>query len=573
VKRFILLAPVTLLALAGCKRSDAAAVSIETEPVQRRSIVVDAQATGTVEPINIIEVKSKSSGQIVQMPVEVGTDVQPGDLLVQLDTRDVKNQYDQAAADLAAARARLDVADAQRKRNQDLFDAKIITRQEFETTGLEYENAKAALIRSQSSLDLAQQRLDEATVRAPVVGTVIEKPVTIGQVITSASTSASGGTTILKMADLKKVRVRALVNETDIGSIRSGLTARVVVDAYPTQPFFGTVEQVEPQAVVQQSVTMFPVLVSLNNDAGLLKPGMNGEVSVEISRREDVLAVPNDAIRTMREVQAVAGMLGLDADSVQAQLRAQMGGRMRGGAPAGDTNTGGAQVRVAPGDVALEQPPVGGDRGGRGNFGNMPQVTDAQCKAVDEAFAKQPAARKQLDSLRQLMRGGNGDMQALRAEQQKIYTALGVEPRVAGACLRRNDQGGPNGQSGSSGPAQGGNGAMRGGQGAPNGAPNGGGFGGQGRGGRTGLVFVAKNGRYEPRMVRLGVSDFDYTEVLSGLEEGDEVALLAAAALQAQREERNQSMRERMGGGLPGVPGGAPRGGGGGGGGGGRGGR
>lgn len=555
MKRFLLLAPVTLLALAGCKRSDAAAVSIETEPVQRRSIVVDAQATGTVEPINIIEVKSKSSGQIVQMPVEVGTDVQPGDLLVQLDTRDVKNQYDQAAADLAAARARLDVAESQRKRNQELFDAKIITRQEFESTSLEFENAKAALIRSQSSLDLAQQRLDEATVRAPVVGTVIEKPVTIGQVITSASTSASGGTTILKMADLKKVRVRALVNETDIGSIRSGLTARVVVDAYPTQPFYGTVEQVEPQAVVQQSVTMFPVLVSLNNDAGLLKPGMNGEVSVEIDRREDVIALPNDAIRTMREVQAVAGMLGLDADSVQAQLRAQMGGRMgrRGdAAPNGDTNTAAAQVRVAQGDVALDQPP-GGDRRG------MPQVSDELCKTVDAAFAKQPDARKQLDSLRQLMRAGGGDMQALREQQQKIYASLGVEPRVAGACLRRSGQGGQNGQNGQAAAdaPQSGDRGMRGGQGGQ------GGFGGQGRG-RTGLVFVAKNGTYEPRVVRLGVSDFDYTEVLSGVEEGEQVALLAAAAMQAQREERNQSMRERMGGGLPGVPGGAPRGGGGG---------
>ena len=128
--------------------------------------------------------------------------------------------------------------------------------------------------------------------RAPVVGTIIEKPVSIGQVIASASTSASGGTTILKMADLAKVRVRALVNESDIGQIRAGLPARVTVDAYPDRPFVGTVEKVEPQAVVQQSVTMFPVLVSLSNEAGLLKPGMNGEVSVEISRRENVLAVP-----------------------------------------------------------------------------------------------------------------------------------------------------------------------------------------------------------------------------------------------------------------------------------------
>ena len=296
MKRYLFL----LAALAACSRGDAADAPIETESVRRRDIVVDAQATGVVEPINIVEVKSKSSGQIVQMTVEVGTEVSPGDLLVQLDTRDVKNQYDQAAADLAAAQARQDVADAQRKRAQELYDRQITTRQEFETSALEYENARAALIRARTNLDLAQQRLEEATVRAPVTGTVIEKPVSIGQVITSATGSASGGTTILKMADLTKVRVRALVNESDIGQIQPGMTARVTVDAYPDRPFMGTVEKIEPQAVVQQSVTMFPVLVSLSNEEGLLKPGMNGEVSVVVDRRENVVAVPNDAIRTMR---------------------------------------------------------------------------------------------------------------------------------------------------------------------------------------------------------------------------------------------------------------------------------
>jgi len=137
----------------------------------------------------------------------------------------------------------------------------------------------------------------------------------------------SGGTTILKMADLTKVRVRALVNETDIGKVRPGLPAQVTVDAFPDRPFIGTVEKIEPQATIQQSVTMFPVLISIDNIARLLMPGMNGEVSIEVERRENVLAIPNDAVRSMNEVAAVAPLLGLDPDSVRAELRNQGGGR------------------------------------------------------------------------------------------------------------------------------------------------------------------------------------------------------------------------------------------------------
>ena len=90
---------------------------------------------------------------------------------------------------------------------------------------------------------------------------MIEKSVALGQVIASGTGTFGGGTTILKMADLTKVRVRTLVNETDIGKVRSGLPATVTVDAFPDRPFQGRVEKIEPQATIQQSVTMFPVLV------------------------------------------------------------------------------------------------------------------------------------------------------------------------------------------------------------------------------------------------------------------------------------------------------------------------
>src|SRR5439155_21380571 len=134
-----------------------------------------------------------------------------------------------------------------------------------------YAHAQAAVVRARANLDLAKQRLEDATVSASVVGTIIEKTVSEGMVITSATGSLGAGTTLLKMADLSRVRMRAQFNETDIGQIRSGQPAVVVVDAYPDRRFNGVVEKIEPQAVVNQGVTMFPVLVTLSNSDGALK--------------------------------------------------------------------------------------------------------------------------------------------------------------------------------------------------------------------------------------------------------------------------------------------------------------
>ena len=574
--------------LAACTGKKATNFPIPTAVIERRDIVVDASATGAVEPINVVEVKSKASGQITQMPVETGSMVKPGDLIVQLDTRDVKNQYDQSFADVRAAEARLQVSEAQKKRSDDLFQSRIITAQEHETAALDYANAQAQLVRARTNLDLAQQRLEDATVRAPIAGTVIEKTVSLGQVITSGTSSFGGGTTLIKMANLTQVRVRALVTEADIGSIQPGLTATVTVDAYPDRPFRGAVEKIEPQAVVQQSVTMFPVLVTLSNLEGLLKPGMNGEVSILIDRRDNVLAVPNDAIRNMREAATAATALGLDPDSVQAAVRAQMSNMGGMGGSGGGTAGAGRTPNVSRGEVALpvsdqgaqQQQPAGGQRGD-GQFRNqMPEVSDKDCEAVRAAFAKNPDAEQKLAALRTRVQSGEIDFQQMRTESQKIYEAAGVDARVAGACRMRDRQ-----RAGGGDAAAQPQGQRQRGQGAERTAPRQGGDRGltpdrspgvstpvqagefPARRARPSLVFVAENGTYVPRIVRLGVGNFDYTEVVSGLKEGESVALLAAAAMQARREEQNNRIRNM--GGMPGMTGPRPGGGGPGGGGGG----
>lgn len=575
---------ITLLALLGlaaaCGKKQEEALTIRTAPAERRTITVSAEATGVIEPINVVEVKSRSSGQVTVMPVETGTLVRPGDLIVQLDTRDVQNGYDQAKADLEAAEKRLQVSEIQKKRSDDLFAQKIITAQENETAQLDYTNAATSIVRTRAALDLAQQRLDDARVTAPVLGTIIEKPVALGQVIQSGTSTAGGGTTIVKMADLTKVRARALVNETDIGGVRAGLEATVIVDAFPDRQFRGIVEKIEPQAVVQQNVTMFPVLVSLENRDGSLMPGMNGEVAIVSERRENVLAIPNESIRSVREAAATATMLGLNADSVQAKLREAMGGGMGGGGfgggmgggmggarPAGTGNNTSMGTNGRPRTVPVSTPgyvdllPQQGGQGRGGFGGQLPDVTDAQCKAITTARTAKPAAAKKVDDLSAKMRDPNADRQTLMADLRAAYTELGVDMNVMRACRAKENGGGgapaagatnggtrPTGGAMPSGAMTGA--ARQGGMGG--GAPSGGNV----RSGRTqtrsGLVFVKKaDGSWDPRVVRLGIADYDYTEVVGGLEEGEQVALLSAVALQVQRQQNNDRMKAMTGGASP----------------------
>ncbi|MEX2182384.1 MAG: efflux RND transporter periplasmic adaptor subunit [Gemmatimonadaceae bacterium] len=562
------LAPLALI-LAGCGRSQASSLPIQTATVERRTIVVQAEATGIIEPINVVEVKSRSSGQIIEMPIETGSLVRPGMLIVQLDTRDVKNQFDQAKADLEASEKQLEVAEVQKRRSDELLAAKIITPQENEATQLSYANALSSIVRARTNLDLAQQRLDDARVTAPVTGTIIDKPVALGQVIQSGTSTAGGGTTIVKMADLTKVRARALVNETDIGRVQQGQAATVIVDAFPDRPFAGIVEKIEPQAVVQQNVTMFPVLVSLENREGLLMPGMNGEVSIISDRRENVVAVPNEAIRSVREAAQAAEILGIDPDSVQAHLRRGMApaGGIGGGMPAGGPAGRPRQIPVSsPGFVAFSEPVGQQGRPGQGGF-QLPNVTDAQCKGVEDARLAKPAAAKKVDDLTARMRDPSADRQALTGQLRAAYTELGVDINVVRACRARAGTG-PAGQSAT--PATAGNPT---GTPATNPAGNPAGAPRQTAAGtpatptrasrtatRAGLVFVQRaDSSWEARMVRLGVADYDFTEVISGLEEGDRVALLSAAALQMQRQQNQDRMRAMTGGASPlgGATGGA----------------
>lgn len=359
------LGAVLVLALAGvaCDKGETREVEAAPDlaPVERRDLEIRAESSGEIEPIRVVEVKSKVSGELLQMPVETGDEVRQGELIASVDPRDVRNALAQTEADLELARARLATTESQRRRAEQLSKSGVMSTQELETAQLEETNARAQLLKAQTNLELAREKTGDVTIRAPITGTVIEKTVEQGQIIASAAANVSGGTTLVRMANLATVQARALVDETDIGQVRPGQEALVTVEAYPNRTFRGRVQKIEPQAVVEQNVTMFPVLVRLDNPERLLKPGMNAEVSIQIADRTGVLAVPNGSVVSIREAPAAGSVLGLDEQKVRDQLAAlrkeregREGQEGRGGAgqEGGDARPGVVFVKTASGPAA-----------------------------------------------------------------------------------------------------------------------------------------------------------------------------------------------------------------------------
>lgn len=308
------------LLVIACTDEKIGAPLYEAAAVERRSIEVSVSSSGIVEPLATIEVKSKASGEVLELLVETGDYAEETALLVRIDPRTVRNRLAQAEAELKAARSRRTISESQMERAESLLKNGTFTEADYEGAALELANAEAQVVSAEVAVENARIAVDDTDIRAPVSGTVIEKPVEKGQVISSPTQDFGGGTLLLTMADLSAVRIRALVDETDIGKVRPGMRAEVTVAAYPNQPFGGEIVKIEPQAVIEQNVTMFAVLISIQNPEGLLMPGMNAEVEVSVAKSDNVLTVPVIALRTERDVVATAGILGISESALRAEL-------------------------------------------------------------------------------------------------------------------------------------------------------------------------------------------------------------------------------------------------------------
>lgn len=459
--------------------------------VERRDIVISAQAAGIVEPDVTVEVKSKASGEILDVLVESGELVERGALLVRIDQRQPRNTLALSEAELDVAQARLANAEAQKRRSEGLFKAQSIPETDYDQAILDYANAKAGLVRARVAVENAQIQMDDTEVRAPITGTVIEKNAERGQVISSPIQAVSGGTVLLKMADLNMVQVRTLVDETDIGKIAPDLRATVTVAAYPNRPFEGTVLKIEPQAETEQNVTMFPALVRIENSEGLLRPGMNCEVEIHVGSREGVLAIPNAALRTQRDYGSAAQVLGLAMDVVQEQLR---GTRQQAYSSAGN----GASVGIRGNDSGSE---------GDGETITMPDGREVRLPAGVSAA--------QVNAIFAKFRNGERPSAEERSILRRIRQMAGPADRNTPSRVGSREASSV--------------------------------FGGDY------IVFVLRDGAPYAVNVRVGLTDLDYSEVIDGLSESDSVLLLPSADLVQSQDRFRQRIDRLTGGGLPGL--------------------
>ena len=296
--------------------SEKVAQYYKKQQTQTQQLELSIEASGIIEAISSVEIKSKASGEILFLGAEVGDFVNKGSVLGQIDQRTPKNILDQSKSDLEAAKVRLSNAESQYERGKELHEKGSISDKDYEDIQENYAQAKSTLVRTEVTFENAKIALDDTVVRSPVTGTIISRTVEVGQVISSPTSAVGGGTLLMTMADLSKVRVRALVDEIDVGKVSIGQTVSIKVAAYRDKEFFGIVSKVEPLARIEQNVTTFPVLIDINNDENLLLLGMNTDVVIEILNERVSMSVPSMSLRTRKDIYSAASIVDISKEEV-----------------------------------------------------------------------------------------------------------------------------------------------------------------------------------------------------------------------------------------------------------------
>lgn len=276
--------------------------------IERGSVVAVVGATGTINPVTSVQVGAQVTGKIISLHADYNSEVKAGEIIARIDPSLFQTKRDQAAASLVNARAMWSKARAelaQRKRELDrtrqLFTRELVSQNDLDVATTAEEGASAQLEVTAAQIKQAQAFLDNAdldlkytVIRSPVDGIVIARNVEVGQTVTSGFTTPN---IFLIALDLTKMQVDANVSEADIGGIREGQEAAFTVDAYPNVEFRGMVRQIRNAPIIVQNVVTYDVVVEVNNQDLRLKPGMTANVSITLTKKDDVLTIPNVAFR------------------------------------------------------------------------------------------------------------------------------------------------------------------------------------------------------------------------------------------------------------------------------------
>jgi HlyD family secretion protein len=304
--------------------------------VERDTVVKSVVATGKVEPVTKVEIKSKANGIIEKLYVDVGDEVEPGQVLAELDKEHLAARLREEQANLQAAEANLQAARAQLEKNvieaegpdvefarraferaRSLFEQKLIAqsalddaRSALEVAENRHRSAKgqlsvsrarvaeaeAKVAQARASVSRAEEDLRNATIRAPIRATVLTRDVEVGSPVSSILNLGANATLVMTLGDIDRVFVRGKVDEADIGRVRLGQPARITVETFKDRRFEGRVTQISPIGVEKDNVTTFEVEVSIDNPGNELRANMTANAEIILEEHPDSLVVPEAAI-------------------------------------------------------------------------------------------------------------------------------------------------------------------------------------------------------------------------------------------------------------------------------------
>jgi HlyD family secretion protein len=265
-----------------------------TETVDRGVVSATVTATGTISAVTTVQVGSQVSGIIQSLFADYNSPVKKGQLLATLDPTPFQTQVEQRQADVLQAQVQMRNAEVQFHRSERLLAEQLIAAADFDAAKATFDGGKAQVAQAEAALKQAQTNLSYARIYSPIDGVVVARQYDIGQTV-AASFQAPTLFTIAE--DLTKMQVQADVDQSDISRVATGQTARFSVDAYPEENFNGTISQIRLNATQNQNVITYPVIIDVRNLDGKLKPKMTADVTIEVSRVQDVLRIPNAALR------------------------------------------------------------------------------------------------------------------------------------------------------------------------------------------------------------------------------------------------------------------------------------
>jgi len=354
-----------LLAL-GCRGRGKKDEAYKTEKVDRGDVTMTVTATGTLSAVTTVQIGSQVSGVIAHLYADFNSHVKKGQLLADLDPTSFQAQVDQRRADLTKSQVEVANARITYDRQARLVKAGLSAQADLDAARTAYEAAAAQVKQSEAALQQADQNLRYTKIISPIDGVVVDRQYDVGQTV-AASFQAP---TLFSIAqDLTKMQVQADVDQSDIGRIAVGQVARFTVDSYPDQEFRGRIAQIRLNATVSQNVVSYPVIVEVPNPEEKLRPKMTANVTIDVATVQNVLRIPNAALRFKPPDQPEAAASGerraggsdttsttsttstastsTTASAGAAPEQRQWGGRHRGGGAAGAAGAFGSATNTA----------------------------------------------------------------------------------------------------------------------------------------------------------------------------------------------------------------------------------